>query len=158
MVQDKTWTDRTLAERGPLNVRTLANQDIQAKLRARADHGLTKYPDRDHDYDGYQRTYDAAMAETIQLRDHPLPLNYVKKPTVVSQKQLLLNRKKDHWEQSLACKKIVDEGTHKDEIVRLNEREAARTEALQQRNTELLKQRGLTQTKTKKQLDADRAA
>ena len=55
-------------------------------------------------------------------------------------------------------KKIVDEGTHKDEIVRLNEREAARTELLRHRNEELLKRRGLTQTKTKRQLDADRAA
>ena len=93
MVQDKTWTDRTLAERGPSEIQILKNQQLQAKMKARVDHGMAKYPDADHDYDGYQRTYDPEMSETIKCRDYPIPLKYVKQPAVGTQKQLLLNRK-----------------------------------------------------------------
>lgn len=158
VVQDNTWTDRTLAERGPAEMQTLRNLKVKSKLDARAGHGLTKYPDNDLNFERYQHTYDPEATEANKRRDYPISLKYLKKPLVVSQSQLLLNRKKDHWEQSLASKKVVDEGAHKDEIVRLTEREAARTEFLHQRNSELLKKRGLTQTKTKRQLEAERQA
>lgn len=102
--------------------------------------------------------YDPAMMETIKVRDGPLPLKYVEKPAVLSQKQLLLRRKKENVDQALEYKKILDEGTHKDAIVRLADREAARTELLRLRNQQLMKKRGLTQTKTQTQLHADRAA
>ena len=55
-------------------------------------------------------------------------------------------------------KKIIDEGLHKDPITRLFERDNARIEALRLQDLEKMKQEGITQTKTKKQLEADRAA
>lgn len=157
VVQDKTWTDRTQAERGS-EIRTLRNRQAETKMQARVGQGLSKYPDQGLDFARYQRTCDPEAAEANRRRDFPLSLKYVKKPLVISQKQLLLNRKQDHREKALVCKKVVDDGTHKDEIVRLAEREAARTELLQQRNAELLRRRGLTQAKTRTQLDADRKA
>jgi len=50
------------------------------------------------------------------------------------------------------------DGAYKDGIVRLNEREAARGDCLRQRNEDLLKKKGLTETKTKAKLEAERAA
>ena len=101
------------------------------KQQARASHGLTKYPDQDLDYAVYQRTFDPEATTANKRRDFPLTLKYLKKPMVGSRSQLLLNRKQEKGETSLVSKKVMDEGPHKDDIVRLPEREAARTELLQ---------------------------
>ena len=60
--------------------------------------------------------------------------------------------------ESMVHKKVVDDGTHKDPIVRLHEREEARRAAFRQEDVEKMKREGITQTKTKKQLEADRRA
>lgn len=53
IVQDKTWTDRTVGERGPHEVKILRNVKSLNKLQARKDNGLTKYPDPDLDYEDF---------------------------------------------------------------------------------------------------------
>ena len=70
------------------------------------------------------------MKDLINKRDHPLPIKYVKNPRIASQSELLLNRHKEKLKESLVHKQVIDEGTHKDPIVRLFEREQARAEAL----------------------------
>lgn len=77
---------------------------------------------------------------------------------IATQNQLLLKRKKDTLLESVVHRKVVDEGTHKDPIVRLCEREDARMDALRQLDLEKMKKEGVAQTKTKKQLEADRRA
>ena len=61
VVQDKTWTDRTIQERGPQEVRILRNVQSLNKLQARQDNGLTKYPEQDIDFENFQRVHDPEM-------------------------------------------------------------------------------------------------
>ena len=52
--------------------------------------------------------------------------------------------------------KAADGNLHKDENVRLVERELARIEQLRNRNWDLMEKKGITETRTKKMLEAER--
>ena len=127
-------------------------------MKMRQQNGLSRYPDQDLDYDRYQRDHDPERLQKNERRDYPIPLKYNKNPPTNSQSQLLLNRKKQNMVETLIFKKIIDEGLHKDPITRLFDRDNARIEALRLQDLEKMEREGTTQPKTKKQLEAERAA
>ena len=96
------------------------------------------------------------MKEKIQKREYPIPLTYKKMPQVATQKELIANRKQDFLDHE--NNKFNSEEKHKDEIVRLIEREHERIDQLRIRHLDLMEKKGITQTKTKKILEAERLA
>ena len=53
LVQDNTWTDRSIKERGPDEIRTLKNIQTLNTMKLRQKNGLTKYPENDLGYEKY---------------------------------------------------------------------------------------------------------
>ena len=92
------------------------------------------------------------------MRDFPISLAYVKNPKVPSKSQLKLNRRKEIENETIKYQKLLYEGKHKDEIERLTERELGRINHLRQRNSDFLEKKGLKENRTKKLLEAERAA
>lgn len=63
VVQDKTWTDRTVEQRGPEEIRTLRNIQALNKMKLRQENGMLKYPVQDLDFEKFQRENDPEMKE-----------------------------------------------------------------------------------------------
>ena len=63
VVQVKTWTDRTVEQRGPEEIRTLRNIQALNKMKVRQENGLQKYPVQDLDFEKFHREHDPEMKE-----------------------------------------------------------------------------------------------
>ena len=98
------------------------------------------------------------MQSIQQERNYPISLKYLKNPNYNSMKDLRNKRKNDKIAETLKCKMYIEQGKHQDTIVRMNERENARIEDLRLQNLDQMKRKGISQTRTKKIIDAERQA